>query len=301
MTTLSKDQTILYGIGAQKGGTTWLFEQLSKHGQVHLPLPKELHYWDTVRGPLNAAFHIRADMRANDIKRLKGIPAAMKARKDAGEKARQIYTQDHAALLKGDLFDAQPYLNYLAKGANGAKVVGDITPAYAMMSEQTFGEMAALHSRSKFIFIMRDPVQRLVSGIKQTLRPWLEQRALNNDELAILARDAALLGVQHPDFTRSDYSQTLQRLEKAVPAEDILCLFFEDLFNQTSMDRITDFLGIDRLQADFGKVYTSAQPDLGLPRDAVADIRASLKHVYDYVSDRFGNDVPQSWQEGAAT
>ncbi len=43
---------ILYGIGAQKAATTWLYAQLQSHPEVHVALPKELHYWDTIRGPL---------------------------------------------------------------------------------------------------------------------------------------------------------------------------------------------------------------------------------------------------------
>jgi hypothetical protein len=33
------------GIGAQKGGTTWLYRQLLRHPQVAFPRGKELHYW----------------------------------------------------------------------------------------------------------------------------------------------------------------------------------------------------------------------------------------------------------------
>jgi hypothetical protein len=34
------------GIGAQKSGTTWLYENLRAHPQAFLPEPKELHYFD---------------------------------------------------------------------------------------------------------------------------------------------------------------------------------------------------------------------------------------------------------------
>ena len=34
------------GIGAQKAGTTWLYEQLSQHPQVKFPGGKEVHFWD---------------------------------------------------------------------------------------------------------------------------------------------------------------------------------------------------------------------------------------------------------------
>lgn len=36
------------GIGVQKGGTTWLFHQLSRHPQVAFPAGKEIHFWDRV-------------------------------------------------------------------------------------------------------------------------------------------------------------------------------------------------------------------------------------------------------------
>jgi hypothetical protein len=33
-------------IGAQKAGTTWLYENLKRHPEVYLPERKEIHYWD---------------------------------------------------------------------------------------------------------------------------------------------------------------------------------------------------------------------------------------------------------------
>jgi hypothetical protein len=38
------------GIGAQKAGTTWLYEHLKAHPQVRFPADKELHFWDLPAG-----------------------------------------------------------------------------------------------------------------------------------------------------------------------------------------------------------------------------------------------------------
>jgi hypothetical protein len=35
------------GIGAQKAGTTWIFERLKEIPQIHFPAGKEVHFWDT--------------------------------------------------------------------------------------------------------------------------------------------------------------------------------------------------------------------------------------------------------------
>jgi hypothetical protein len=45
------DTVDFLGIGVQKGGTTWLFRQLSRHPQVAFPRRKELHYWNACRAP----------------------------------------------------------------------------------------------------------------------------------------------------------------------------------------------------------------------------------------------------------
>jgi len=37
------------GIGAQKAGTTWLYEMLRKHPEVLFPAGKEVHFWDARR------------------------------------------------------------------------------------------------------------------------------------------------------------------------------------------------------------------------------------------------------------
>jgi len=34
------------GIGAQKAGTTWLYEMLSLHPNIHFPAEKEVHFWN---------------------------------------------------------------------------------------------------------------------------------------------------------------------------------------------------------------------------------------------------------------
>ena len=34
------------GIGAQKAGTSWLFEWLEKHPEIFIPQEKEIHFWD---------------------------------------------------------------------------------------------------------------------------------------------------------------------------------------------------------------------------------------------------------------
>jgi len=45
------------GIGAQKAGTTWLYEQLAAHPQIGFPGGKEVHYWDARRATLPESWY----------------------------------------------------------------------------------------------------------------------------------------------------------------------------------------------------------------------------------------------------
>ncbi len=46
-----RPRTLVFGIGAQKSGKTWLSAYLRDHPDVHLPPRKELHFWNGVRPP----------------------------------------------------------------------------------------------------------------------------------------------------------------------------------------------------------------------------------------------------------
>jgi hypothetical protein len=74
------------GIGAQKSGTTWLYENLSRHPQVTFPAGKEIHFWDqsyergvswyrslfepsdnTLKGEITPAYALLAEERIREI------------------------------------------------------------------------------------------------------------------------------------------------------------------------------------------------------------------------------------------
>lgn len=41
------------GIGAQKAGTTWLYEMLRQHSDISFPLDKEVHFWNNIHTDQN--------------------------------------------------------------------------------------------------------------------------------------------------------------------------------------------------------------------------------------------------------
>lgn len=45
------------GIGAQKAGTTWLYENLARHPRIGFPGGKEVHYWNARRATLSEQWY----------------------------------------------------------------------------------------------------------------------------------------------------------------------------------------------------------------------------------------------------
>ena len=124
-------------IGAQKAGTSWLHEMLSRHPQLKLPASKELHFWDWNRS--------------------KGL--AWYSRKFIGEEEDMSST---AGARNSN--EASPFF-------------GEITPCYAVLLEHDIREIRQLFPDVKIIFVARDIVDRTwVSCRSETRNTWTLQK-----------------------------------------------------------------------------------------------------------------------------
>ena len=103
------------GIGAQKAGTTWLYEQLRLHPDISFPAGKEVHFWD--------------------LQYERGI-----------EWYRPLFTHDKC------------------------KCLGEITPAYAMLSKVHIEEIRDINPSLKIIYILRNPIHRAWSSALMALK-----------------------------------------------------------------------------------------------------------------------------------
>lgn len=157
-------RTLLYCIGAQKSATTWVHAMPDAHPKCHLAPTKEVRFWDAARltegspyAPRYAARWIartRGERRAA-LRRLspRGLMRAQRNMADA---------RAYAALIDGLKVD--DYARFVMRGYAGQPVVGELSPNYALLQPAAFGEMAALHDKARFRFVMRDPVTPSWSG-----------------------------------------------------------------------------------------------------------------------------------------
>ena len=289
---LSSTRTLLYVIGAQKAGTTWFHQQFARHPKVHFAR-KEFHYWSARRSPY-------VNFVAVPVQPMLGLLAKLRGR--LGDVLIRVHPRIGDSVLAWRMILSAPedhsdYRQALVRGIRrGAEVVGDITPNYALLSPRAFSEMAALHPDVRFIFILRDPVDRLWSGIRQRCRRWFGRPGVDP---ALAARwfELALDDPFDVDLRKSCYEDTIVALDKVVAPDHVLYLFYEDLFTDAALDRIYAFLGLDPHPVDFGENTVKTAEWKDKPDAEVMDRAASvLAPTYDFVHSRFGAAVPAKWR-----
>lgn len=285
------DLTLLFGIGATKSGTSWLHAWLSGHPEVHLWRHKEVHYFDS----------FDLGTRARQIEVARQRRDRMAQRRDAAARPVRRQWLDHKIgefdrylqLLQAEGPDGAAYMQFLTEGRDGRRVVGDVTPAYSLLGEERLRFMAALNPVTRFVYLMRDPVERLWSNVRATA-------AIRGGDAAMVARRAAQVfdrwvrGEELGIAARCDYAGALRRLFAAVPERDRFVGFYEELFSAETTTRLCAFLGIGAQPAPVDRAVNQGP---AVPLDAARRAVAAelLAPQYHAVKSLIGR-VPGRWQ-----
>lgn len=280
----------MFCVGATKAGTSWLYDYLHQHDECALKGIKELHYFDSL--DLGAdGFTLKGLARTSERLAAKASGATGDERERLTKRLKEIETL--SALIGAGEENVDGYLAFLRDGAVGAKLVGDLTPAYALLSEERLAQMARLSDDVRVVFVMRDPLDRLWSHVrmnaKRQLKPGqeIEQKARNILNLAVRKGEAK-------DITdRGDYAVILEKLTKAVPADRLFVTFFERLVTPEGVAELCEFLGISHRTADTGKrVHEGISLAMNDGQKKAA--QDFLAPQYAYVEKTFGT-LPARW------
>lgn len=282
------EPTLLFGLGATKAGTSWLYDYLRGHPECHLRGIKELHFFDK-----------QTDKeRGNHAKRL--MARAARVRKGVDDKETPKALQDLARASDLEAYsavirtgDTAGYASFMAEGRTDERLIADITPSYALLSEGRLSAMAQMASDVRFIYLMRDPVSRLWSHVRM-LAARQSVTSLGVGRKANDVFDAALAGDQPGMIQRSDYAANLSRMTAAIPQDKLKVMFYEELFSDDSLNELCDFLGLSHQRGSYGKKVLEGA------KVAMTDAQRSravrlLAPQYDYV-EAFMGRLPDAWQ-----
>lgn len=288
---------MLFCVGAQKAGTTWLAKALGDHPACHFyPFEKELHYFDT-------AYGMNPGMKKWRLRQVRGLFDRLDHvdGKQYSDLIRKVQGNlDLLKVFRSGRLGAQAWMYHLARDAKDARYLCDFTPDYAYCPPEAFAEMASYiapdGARPKVIFLMRDPIDRHWSFLRMLIR----HRDVPKERAPETLRGWLQHDIDHGPIARRhhcDYRRTVELLDQHVPQEDTLLMFYEDMFVQESYDRVCDFLEIERQEADFSMVHEGMKA--GFPEDLYYPMRESLADIYQFAFDRFGDAVPDRWRRMA--
>jgi hypothetical protein len=180
------------GIGARKAGTTWLDAMLRLHPDVWLPPVKELHQFD------GSTMYRRVVRNRSPQKAI-------------------------SALLNGDPKAASWYLRFLAPfGRSDSlfpetgpfKIRGEITPAYQTLSTERVSDVAQLRPGIKLLFIMRNPVDRVLSALSM-----MYTKSDRFDPGTFSSQDIHAFASRPEVANRTQYIQTIETRSEAFGSE----------------------------------------------------------------------------------
>lgn len=258
------------GIGAQKAGTTWLWEMLKQHPAVYFGPLKEVHYFDVV--------HARANRARRQLVLEHAVDQLVAGQQSAGVGAEQV---NRTMRLKDPSFAfTDPWYEAMfADGPTGAKS-GDITPLYCTLNEEGIGHMQRVAPDVRLIYMIRDPIQRAISSIRQ----------LANEEKSVetILRSWRFLA-------RGDYRSNIPRWDRNFPAEQLLYIPFGDVKNdpQSVLRAVERHIGVAAFDGYSGMSVpqrSTAGKDVDLPADVEQRVAEIFAGQRDFLVERFGPD-----------
>lgn len=321
-----------FGIGAMRSGTTWLSELLGSYPDCAMSPFKELHFFDVRYGLYDGERRYRLQLQAlgnASAKAVKRGEAALdvvctRTNRNGNdsddfesfnvneeytpwpdEKGRELYSHAEldkalgkieAIVAKLSIRDIRSYAEYLRRHGAGASAFGEITPSYALLPSAAFAEMDELFPDARFIFIMRDPVDRLWSHVRRKTakaeRRRDTKRDANREFRETLEKPSCIL--------RSSYDRTIKEAERVIPQKRMLYLFYEELTSAETgpaqVRRIENTLGLNpkKIDQDFFATNVNSSPGAELDPDNELAALELLAPAYEFVAKRFGH--PKGWR-----
>jgi hypothetical protein len=290
---------IVYGVGATKAGTSWLYRYLHDHPDCQMKAVKELHYFDTFDaetrdGQLQEFLNARgrfAQVRLQAEKELKG----WKVR----NMDRRIADMDSLIRVIGGVREGdEKYIAYLTHNVDDNKLTGDITPAYSSLDETTLRRMVRAAPQAKFLFLVRDPLDRLWSHVRMQAK-----RFRNKDETVEIKSNNILWRVLNKGqethlLERGDYPGAFARLRRAVPANQLMVEYAENLSTEKGLRRVCNFLEITYAAPVIEDRVHVGEP-VQIKQELAAKTVEFLSDHYDWAAQTVG-PMPDNWQNNLA-
>lgn len=275
-------KTFVLGVGAQKAGTTWLHAYLDGRKDADFGFCKEYHIHDA-----------RTIAHLDPFRSYEEGPRALRALREL-----KLLAKPRTRRRLSFYRRPERYYRYFQRLLDrpGIAISGDITPSYGLLEashlRQIRDEVEARGLRLRTIYLMRDPIERIISSVRMNLRK--KERLQPEREIEAL-RSTVSRRPRGID-TRSDYRRTLESLDQAFGLEQVHVGFYESLFQPEAIRELCDYLGIPYSEPDFQRRFNVSATDTSVPEDLLLQLGAWQRGSWLYCRERFpAVDLERLW------
>lgn len=257
------EKIFVLGMGAVKGGTTWLAKYLQSYPDFHKGVMKEPRIWETRTRPEFEEYTI----------------PLWKVR-DLGHAFRWTF--------RTFPFTYFWFLDRVFRRHN-VRITADLSPTYTSLDAETLRRIRDGFARRgvtvKPVLLMRDPVERIWSQVRMVMRREIPERYIRID----LDVEGNLRHFHPSEQCRrlTDYARTVRALEEVFDPADIHYGFYESMFQEAEIRRLSDFLGLPA-KPELAEVQINVSPKTAeVSERTLAEIAEAYRDVYEFCAERF--------------
>lgn len=278
------------GIGAQKSGTTWLFDCLNQIDEFTLPPQKEFHYFS--KSPkYPSPNHLSSFWPQPIYHKRKYLKKLL--RKPSFWNGENFYLSSF--FLKRLFFEKNDKW-YLSNFENLNGFTGEITPAYSMLDEKDIRHMCELLPDVKLIFLVRNPIDRAWSAYKHIYKEELtKSSSLDNQKIINYMK-------KNGQILRSNYIRTIDLYSKYFQDNQILICFFDAIINHPELlikDIVDQICGKNRITINHLNFNKKRNPSrkIDMPEQVHNYLKLFYHDQIKELSERYGGYFSKWYEE----
>ncbi len=261
-------KTFILLLGAQKCGTSWLYEYLKQSPRFGQGFSKEYHIWDALDiGILhgNRVDPVTLDALASDQK-------ARQSQRFRMQNDEGYYFDYFTSLFTEDV-----------------TITADITPSYSGLKaerlhfiKQKFAERGVV---VKPVFLIRDPLRRIKSSVRFNLDRRHYKAGIVDGETNFTRALGQYYCHEHC-IIRTRYDEIHKNAVEVFGKDQIYVGLYESMFTPAEIVRLSHYLGVEP-KPDFARVKVNKTRNVVEETELDEAIRAFYSEVYDYCFEQF--------------
>jgi hypothetical protein len=265
-------------IGAQKCGTTSLYNYLIQHPRMKPGYKKEVHFFDNPDHFRKGIPWYRAHFP------LTRHPASGIRNQASSTRNQASGIKHHASSTRNQ---ASGITHHASRITHHASITGEATPSY-LCHPDVPGRMREIIPHAKFIVLLRNPVDRAYSHYYHRVKHGTETLPF---EMAVRKNQEIFSSY----LARGVYADQLKRWMDIFPREQFLILSSEDFFKnpQEILPKVTEFLNLPDWEIPlkiFRKYNANRYPEMDeKTKEYLADyFKPHNERLYDFLGRNFG-------------